>query len=57
MGVVHLGEKCVRAYLGVVGFGHAEGVDGLHRDARAFEKFRRVGVRGRDVGRKAMAFV
>jgi hypothetical protein len=57
MGVVHLREEAVGADLGVVGFGDAEGVDGLHGDAGALEKLGRVGVRGGDVGREAVAFI
>ena len=57
VGLVHLGEEHVGTDLGVVGLGHAECVDRLHRDAGALEKLRGEGVRGGDVGRKAVAFV
>jgi len=57
MRVVHLREKRVRADLGVVGFCHAKGMDALHRNTGALEKFGRVGMRGGHVGRKAVAFV
>ena len=57
MRVVHLLDKRVRAHFGVVGLGHAKGVDALYGDAGALEKFRRVGVRRRDVRREAAALV
>ena len=49
-GIVHLGEERMRADLGVIGLGHAEGVDWLHRDAGALEEFGRESVRSGDVG-------
>ena len=42
--VVHLRDKGVGADVGVVGFGDAEGVDGLHWNARALDWFDAVGI-------------
>ncbi len=57
VGVVHLRKEGVGADLGVVGLRHADGVDPLDGHARALEKLGRIGVRGGDVGREAVAFV
>ena len=45
MRFVHLRDERVGADFRVVGFGHAKGVHALDRDAGAFKKFRRIGVR------------
>ncbi len=55
--VAHLREEGVGADFGVVGFGNAEGVDALHRDAGALEELGGVSVRGSDVGREAVALI
>ena len=49
VGVVHPRDEGVRAHLGVIGLGDAEGVDALHRNPRALEELGRVGVGRRDV--------
>lgn len=54
---IHLREERVGADLGVVGFGHAKRVHGLHGNTGAFKEFGRVGVGGGDVGGEAVAFV
>lgn len=55
--VIYLSDESVGADLGVVSFGDAESVNGLHGQAGALEELGREGVGGGDVGREAMTFV